>query len=77
MANYISLFCLNSTGALIGGVIGGSLALGLVIITSLVAVLIMVLVCRRHAVPGRSVHLTVNVHVCTGMQSFRRNTHFV
>ena len=52
MANYISFFRLNSTGALIGSVVGGLLALGLVIITSLVAVITLVLVCRRHAVPG-------------------------
>ena len=45
---HLSNMHVESSGALIGGAIGGSLALGLVIvISSLVALLILVLVCRR------------------------------
>ena len=47
---------IDPSGALIGGVTGGSLVLvGLVVITLLVAVLILVFVRRRPSVPGGSV----------------------
>ena len=47
---------IDTSGALIACTIGGSLVLGLVIITFLVAVLIQVLMCRRPTVPGGFVH---------------------
>ena len=61
---YLSTMHIDISGALIGGVIGGSLVLSLVSIScSLVTVIIVVLVCRRPTVPGGSVHLEdVNIH---------------
>ena len=54
---YLSTMHVDITGALIGGVIGGSLVLSLVSIScSLVAVIILVLVGRRPTVSGGSVH---------------------
>ena len=65
---HLSVYCiqylLRYLRTMIGCAIGGSLVLGLVIITFLVAVLILILMCRWPNVPGGFVHSWGNECIC-------------